>query len=403
MNLTQAALERIAGRAVDASVLPALLSAMRAYAIDTPARAAMFLAQIAHESGGFRYVREIWGPTPAQQRYEGRSDLGNTEPGDGKRFMGRGYLQITGRSNYAQVGTALGMDLLAEPDKLELPRLAAVSAAWWWASRKLNVLADRDDDEAFELVTRRINGGTNGLEDRRRRWAIAREELAALPVPTVPPPDPVTAPAEPLPDIGPAPSLEPDPEPAFDWRAIMPVPAILAALMPALVQQIPDLIRLFGSDGKITERNAKAAEAVASIVTQATAAPNLQGAVDAMTGAPALAARARAAVREQWFELAEAGGGGIEGARKFNLEAAVLPFYRMPAFWVTMVLMPLLYGTVYLVLTGTGGEDGFSGELKAAIASSVVTGVLGAVVGFWLGSSFTTSRSRGLGAEPTQG
>ncbi len=75
--------------------------------INTPARAAAFLAQVGHESGQLRYLREIWGPTPAQVRYEGRADLGNAQPGDGKRFMGRGLIQITGRKNYADCGAAL--------------------------------------------------------------------------------------------------------------------------------------------------------------------------------------------------------------------------------------------------------------------------------------------------------
>lgn len=84
-----------------------LADACRVFGIDTPQRQAAFLAQIAHESGSFRYVREIWGPTAAQQRYEGRADLGNTEPGDGKRYLGRGLIQLTGRANARQARDAL--------------------------------------------------------------------------------------------------------------------------------------------------------------------------------------------------------------------------------------------------------------------------------------------------------
>jgi len=98
-------------------------------------RVAEFLAQIAHESGGFRYTREIWGPTPAQARYEGRADLGNTEKGDGSRYRGRGLIQVTGRANYRACGLALDLPLLDSPEYLERPMIAARSAGWFWQSQ----------------------------------------------------------------------------------------------------------------------------------------------------------------------------------------------------------------------------------------------------------------------------
>src|SRR4051812_35649614 len=94
-------------RATEAPMLRAqrwhmpITNAMAAYDVNTPKRAAMFLAQVSHESGRFQWVRELWGPTPAQTRYEGRADLGNLRPGDGRRYLGRGPIQVTGRSNYA--------------------------------------------------------------------------------------------------------------------------------------------------------------------------------------------------------------------------------------------------------------------------------------------------------------
>lgn len=145
------------------------------YEITTRLRIAALLAQVGHESGGLRYVREIWGPTPAQQRYEGRADLGNTQPGDGKRYMGRGLIQITGRANYADVGHALGIDAVDAPEVLESPLYAALSAGWYWHTRMLNPLADTGDMAA---ITRRINGGYNGLQDRMARYERA---LKALP------------------------------------------------------------------------------------------------------------------------------------------------------------------------------------------------------------------------------
>ncbi|OLF55425.1 glycoside hydrolase family 19 protein [Pseudomonas chlororaphis] len=155
---------------------PALNAAMSHRQINTPKRMAAFLAQIGHESGQLRYVREIWGPTPAQIKYEGRADLGNTAVGDGFKYRGRGLIQVTGRNNYRQCSLGLFGDerLLALPELLEQPQWAAESAAWFWQHNGLNELADRDQ---FNSITRRINGGLNGLEDRLQLWARAREVL----------------------------------------------------------------------------------------------------------------------------------------------------------------------------------------------------------------------------------
>lgn len=153
----------------------ALNTAMQHYQIVGTKRAAAFIAQIGHESGQLRYVREIWGPTAAQRGYEGREDLGNIVPGDGRKYCGRGLVQITGRANYAKCGEALGLDLISHPELLELPQHAAMSAAWFWKQKGLNDLADRDE---FNTITRRINGGLNGLADRLALWKKAREVLA---------------------------------------------------------------------------------------------------------------------------------------------------------------------------------------------------------------------------------
>lgn len=138
-------------------------------------RQAMFLAQIGHESQSFLYVREL----ASGAAYEGRQDLGNVQQGDGRRFRGRGLIQITGRANYAKASQALFGDdrLLRNPEILEERDNAAISATWWWKSHGLNEMADPGNETAFLRVTRRINGGTNGLEDRRRRWARAKAVL----------------------------------------------------------------------------------------------------------------------------------------------------------------------------------------------------------------------------------
>lgn len=155
----------------------ALTDAMAEFDINTPQRQAAFIAQIAHESGELRHTREIWGPTPVQSRYEGRADLGNTEPGDGSKFRGRGLIQITGRANYAECGAALGLDLLGAPELLEHPTAASRSAAWFWKHHGLNELADAGD---FGHITRRINGGLNGQAERVAFWGLAKEATAAV-------------------------------------------------------------------------------------------------------------------------------------------------------------------------------------------------------------------------------
>ena len=153
-----------------------LSAAMALYAIDSLKRQAAFLAQVGHESGRLIYVRELWGPTPAQDGYEGRADLGNTEPGDGFRFRGRGLIQVTGRANYATCGAALCLPLTDHPELLEQPGNAAQSAAWFWNSRGLNAFADAMD---FETITRRVNGGLNGWDDRVALWKLALAALGA--------------------------------------------------------------------------------------------------------------------------------------------------------------------------------------------------------------------------------
>lgn len=144
------------------------------YEINTKARLTHFLAQIAHESGGFKYVREIWGPTPAQTKYEGRTDLGNTAKGDGKRFMGRGYIQLTGRANYRLYGQKLGLALENTPSLAENPKVALQLALEYWKTKGLNQYADRND---IETITKKINGGYNGLADRKAYLKKAQDAI----------------------------------------------------------------------------------------------------------------------------------------------------------------------------------------------------------------------------------
>ena len=155
--------------------VPVLNTAMSRYQIVGAKRIAAFIAQIGHESGQLKYVKEIWGPTAAQARYEGRADLGNTVQGDGSKYRGRGLIQITGRTNHEACGEALGLDLISHPELLEKPQHACMSAAWFWASRGLNTLADAGK---FDTITQRINGGQNGAADRQALYTRALKVLA---------------------------------------------------------------------------------------------------------------------------------------------------------------------------------------------------------------------------------
>lgn len=152
---------------------------MMEFAIASPMRAAMYIATLGHESAGFVHTRELWGPTPAQLRYEGRKDLGNTEPGDGARYRGRGLIQITGRANYAALSKGLGVDYLTHPEWLERPPDAARCSGWWWFNNGCNEIADTGD---FLRLSIRVNGKNanglpNGWADRQRRFEAAKTAL----------------------------------------------------------------------------------------------------------------------------------------------------------------------------------------------------------------------------------
>ena len=144
--------------------LPHNDAAMREFEITNANRAWMWLAQVGHESLSLRYLEEI----ADGSAYEGRKDLGNTQPGDGKRYKGRGPIQITGRYNYTAAAGALKLDLVNRPQIAAEPQHAFRVSAWWWFANGLNGISDTGDVTA---ATRRINGGLNGLSDRQSRHA----------------------------------------------------------------------------------------------------------------------------------------------------------------------------------------------------------------------------------------
>lgn len=151
--------------AIAAVEAPRAEQAMLERKITTPTRARMFLAQVLHESLALRFFEEI----ASGAKYEGRLDLGNTQPGDGRRYKGRGPIQLTGRANYRSFGRALGLPLEEQPQLASRHDVGWRIAGLYWQQRGLNELADVED---FVTITKRINGGLNGLEDRKRHLAI---------------------------------------------------------------------------------------------------------------------------------------------------------------------------------------------------------------------------------------
>lgn len=134
-------------------------------------RLSHFMAQLCHESGSFRYMEEL----ASGQAYEGRADLGNTQPGDGKRFKGRGPIQVTGRANYRRYGRKIGIDLEGAPEIAANPSIGLHLALEYWRANGLNTFADADNVLA---ITKAINGGTNGLDDRKAHLAKIKGWLA---------------------------------------------------------------------------------------------------------------------------------------------------------------------------------------------------------------------------------
>lgn len=183
-------------------VASSLNQAMKEAGITTRIGQAMFIAQLAHESAGFKHLNELGGkvkytfakyqekeaddkeydyfffmydkdsPSPRRQKVAAR--LGNDKPGDGALYKGRGYIQLTGRSNYRQAGKALGLELERNPSEAATPSVACRIAGWYWRTRKLNSFTNVDSEDNFKKVTRGINGGERGLADRQKYYIQAK-------------------------------------------------------------------------------------------------------------------------------------------------------------------------------------------------------------------------------------
>lgn len=155
--------------------LPYLNQAMEEFEISTPLRQAAFIAQLLHESASFKYMEEI----ASGAAYEGRRDLGNTQPGDGKRYKGRSPIQITGRANYKRYGDLLGLDLINNSLQAATKEVGFRIAGLFW---KLNGLNEMADAMNFKGTTKKINGGYNGLANRIQYYERAKKVLAQPPI-----------------------------------------------------------------------------------------------------------------------------------------------------------------------------------------------------------------------------
>lgn len=160
--------------------VPHLRAGAAKFQINTFLRECMYVAQILEESGGLKWMREL----ASGREYEGRRDLGNIYPGDGERFKGRGPFQLTGRANYVHYGAVLGLDLVAHPEWVETPQVGFMVAAAYWDQHHLNAYADQRD---LVGCTRIINGGLNGLAERKRYYELCLNKFSrndpASPIP----------------------------------------------------------------------------------------------------------------------------------------------------------------------------------------------------------------------------
>ncbi len=171
-----ALLSRVAGRRIGTDISTPFAVHLGGYGVDADInRLAGFLGQTAHESGGYRYTREIWGPTDAQKRYDARTDLGNSKKGDGFAYRGAGWIQVTGRHWFDVIGAAFGFDLISHPEKAGEPGMATLISLEWWKRNNANSVADTGD---FTKLSKLVNGGTNGLADRLALTSTAKAALS---------------------------------------------------------------------------------------------------------------------------------------------------------------------------------------------------------------------------------
>lgn len=180
----QALMDATGASSADAErFLPYINSAIKKYDINTQERILAFLSQIGEESAHLKATEEY----ASGDAYEGRADLGNTVSGDGRKYKGRGAIMITGRANYLALSKALGVDFINHPELLSKPKYAIAASAWWWKNHGLNEIADAMDikkpltdpknKNAFDRITKIINGGYSGLAQRQSNWDAGQKAV----------------------------------------------------------------------------------------------------------------------------------------------------------------------------------------------------------------------------------
>lgn len=317
-----------------------LVRACALFNINTSARLSEFFPQLGHESGSLMTTSEIWGPTSAQTRYERNFNapwpesladykanrakyetnrlaytLGNDAPGDGKRYKGHGPIQITGKGNHLRTTEALRAmlpheavpDFVANPEALLIPKWGALGAANYWSSRGLNALADQETEDAFIAITKAINGGTNGLEDRRIRRARAKQALESVVIDLQPEQSPQVAPqAAPAAPV-PTPAPQPTQEPAM--LPMMLLPSLASGLANVLIDAFSPLAKreVKRTLDKVTRDSAVTDQLVNGVVEVARQVTGIEDPVAAVVAAkadPAVIAQVEASTMDNLEKLA---------------------------------------------------------------------------------------------------
>ena len=362
---------------------------------------AAWLATLAHESGSFRYVEEL----ADGSAYEGRADLGNREPGDGARFKGRGLIQLTGRSNYAACAQRFARDLGALEVWLRTPEGAARSAAWFFAERAPGCVEAALAGD-FERVTRLVNGGLTGYEDRQRRYQALLAYLGAQ----------RAQPAAPVEERS---TMAEQPEPSINWSQVAEGAAAIGGFINPIIPVafkvlqglLPALAPLAKSERAKT--NLGVATAVVDAVKTATGAVNEQQAVEMVSSDPAARLKADKAVAERLADLMplvakldelEARAFAAEeqsraAARGFGVTMFSLEGWRGIGFGALLaVLVLLILGGGGYVLREVMGGDWASEQTKAGIVETIKAVCL-LVVGYFFGSSSDSRRKTQLLSE----
>lgn len=380
----------------------AINNALMRYEINTANRVAMFLAQCAHESGGFRHLVESLNYSAAALRatwpnrfteaeaadmardqarigeraYGGRMGNGPEGSGDGFKYRGRGIIQITGRETYGKCGDALRLDLINKPELLEDPEAAALSAGWYWSTHGCNALADAND---FEGVTRRINGGINGLADRRAWLAKVYAAMG-------------TQPGDRIKDNAPPPLTQ---RKGNDMGAMFGA-GLIGELLKTVLSKFEPLARqkIEAEVGKVDPTAATAlADAFMGMINKATGIVDPVQAVAAVTAATPEAAAKLATVQADTLEYLDKLAPMINSIARFDKEqreASDASFDRAAVRastpegwklrWLQATFVQRTVGWAILVIAALIGALSIGAIWMSAVMQTTISNILGQLV-----------------------